>query len=118
MNNFHSRKYLKAYRKDLRNNMTWSEMRLWSCLRNRKLKGKKFRRQHSIGNYIVDFFCFEEHLAIEVDGTSHDNPSVERYDVERDLYLNKQGIKVIRINAMDVKDNLEGVLQEIEEVLG
>jgi len=53
----HNRKYLKQFRQDLRNEMTFSEARLWSCLKGKQLEGRKFRRQHSIGNYIVDFFC-------------------------------------------------------------
>lgn len=95
--------------------MTFSEARLWSCLKGKQLKGRKFRRQHSIGNYIVDFFCYSENLVIEVDGTSHDNYPAEKYDIERDRFLKQNGFKVLRINAIEIKDNLDGVLQEIVE---
>lgn len=109
----HSRKYLKIYRKELRNNMTHSEARLWSCLKNKQLNGRRFRRQHSIGNYIVDFFCFSEKLVIEVDGDSHNDPSSVQYDESRDNFLLHQGFKVIRIPAIDIKNNIESVLEEI-----
>jgi very-short-patch-repair endonuclease len=109
----HNRKYLEKYRKELRNNMTFSEARLWSCLKNKQLKGRRFRRQHSIGNYIVDFFCFSEKLAIEVDGTAHDNPTSEQLDIRKDQFLKENSFKVIRIPAIDIRDNLEEVLEEI-----
>ena len=109
----HNRKYLKDYRKELRNNMTFSEARLWSCLKKKQLQGRKFRRQHSIGNYIVDFFCFSEGLIIEVDGSSHDNYSSEMDDIERDEFLKEKGFRILRIDAKNIENNLKGVLQEI-----
>lgn len=109
----HSREYLKKYRKELRNNMTYSEARLWSCLKNRQLKGRRFRRQHSIGNYIVDFFCYSEKLIVEVDGTSHDEAMSEENDKTRDKFLSDQGFRILRIRAIDIKDNLERVLEYI-----
>lgn len=72
-NEIHNRKYLKQRRKDLRNNATISEKRLWIALKKSQLKGRKFRRQHSIENYIVDFYCPSEKLIIEVDGNMHNN---------------------------------------------
>jgi len=113
--NLHSRNYLKKYRKDLRNNMTFSEARLWSCLKNKQLQGRKFRRQHSIGNYIVDFFCFSENLIIEVDGSSHENYASEMLDIERDNFLMKEGFKIVRCDAKEIEFNLDGVLEEIAE---
>ena len=95
--------------------MTFSEARLWACLKNKQLDGRRFRRQHSIGNYIVDFFCYSENLIIEVDGASHDNYASEMADEKRDHYLNEKGYKILRFDAIDIKDNLDGVLQEIEE---
>ena len=115
--NLHNRKYLKSYRKDLRNNLTFSEARLWSCLKNKQIEGRKFRRQHSIGNYIVDFFCFSEELIIEVDGSSHDNYISEMYDIERDKFLRHEGFRILRFQAKDIEHNLDGVLQEIKENL-
>ena len=95
--------------------MTFSEARLWSCLKRKQLKGRKFRRQHSIGNYIVDFFCYSENLVIEVDGTSHDDYSSEMYDIERDNCLKEKGFRILRFDAIDIKDNLDAVLGEIVE---
>jgi len=89
--------------------MTDSEARLWSCLRRKQLLGRRFRRQHSIGNYIVDFFCYSESLIIEVDGTSHENYATELADKERDLFLNHKGFRVLRFDAIDIKDNLDAV---------
>ncbi|MEL6536768.1 MAG: DUF559 domain-containing protein, partial [Bacteroidota bacterium] len=68
----HNRKYLKERRQALRNNLTSAEATLWIFLKGRQLEGKKFRRQPSIGNYIVDFYCPEEQLVIELDGGLHD----------------------------------------------
>lgn len=73
MSKLHNRKHLKDFRKELRNNSTKAESRLWKVLRKRQLEGRKFRRQHSIGNYIVDFYCPEEKLIVELDGAIHCN---------------------------------------------
>jgi very-short-patch-repair endonuclease len=67
----HNRVELKPFRKKLRNNSTSAEATLWTYLKNRQLEGRKFRRQHSIGNYIADFYCPEEQLVIELDGEGH-----------------------------------------------
>jgi len=88
---------------------------LWACIRRKQLLGRKFRRQHSIDNYIVDFFCFSENLIIEVDGTSHKDYSIEQRDIERDEYLKQKGFKILRFNAIDIKDNIDSVLQDIIE---
>ncbi len=66
-NEFFNRKHLKAYRKELRNNATKAECYLWKALKGKNLDGKKFRRQHSIGNYIADFYCASEKLIVELD---------------------------------------------------
>ncbi|HSP10990.1 MAG TPA: DUF559 domain-containing protein [Salegentibacter sp.] len=69
----HTRKELKEYRRVLRTKMTPAEAFLWTCLKARKLEGKRFTRQHSIGNYIVDFYCASDKLIIELDGEVHFN---------------------------------------------
>lgn len=109
----HNRKYLNSTRRDLRNHMMLSEARLWDCLKEKQLEGRKFRRQHSIGNYVVDFYCPSEKLIVEVDGKSHDNIGTESADLERDKKLNAMGFRVLRIPAVDVRDNIAGVLMEI-----
>jgi len=103
----------KQFRKRLRNSATPQETVLWSRLRSKQL-GYKFRRQHSIGKYIVDFYCLEKRLIIELDGSQHID---SEYDKERDKYLNSLGFKVLRFWDNDVDNNLEGVLLKILENL-
>jgi very-short-patch-repair endonuclease len=109
----HNRTYLKENRRALRSNLTPAEAELWKHLRNSQLGGHKFRRQHSISNYIVDFYCPSEKLAIELDGQVHSNSVAEYFDHERDQALNELGIKVLRFENKEVFDHLNAVLQEI-----
>jgi very-short-patch-repair endonuclease len=109
----HNRKYLKEYRRELRNNLTPAEAELWKYMRNSQLEGRKFRRQHSISNYILDYYCPSEKLAIELDGQVHQHYAAEQSDIERDQNLQRWGIKVLRFENKDVFDNLDAVLQEI-----
>ena len=83
-----------------------------------KLDGRKFRRQHSVGNYILDFYCPAERLAVELDGQVHRNDAAELYDYERRLFLNYYGIKVIRFENFLVFDELEYVLDRIKSFFG
>lgn len=114
-NDIHNRKYLKLYRKDLRNNLTISEARLWKALQKKQLDGRKFRRQHSIEDFIVDFYCPAEKLAIELDGSVHDNMVNGTYDDERAERLNELGIKVLRFANQEIKDCLDQVLELIKQ---
>ena len=109
----HNRKYLKKNRKALRSNLTPAEAELWNYLKDGQLSGRKFRRQHSIGNYILDFYCPSEKLAIELDGQVHRHIVAEQVDVERDKALQELGIIVIRFENKEVFQNIEAVLQEI-----
>src|SRR3989442_15358973 len=86
----------KAFRKDLRNSLTAAEAVLWKSLQRRQLLGKKFRRQVSIDRYIVDFYCAECQLVVELDGASHFSITIDEYEQERTRFLEKQGLKVIR----------------------
>ena len=70
----HNRKYLEKFRKKLRSNLTPAEAVLWSSLQRKQLEGRKFRRQHSIGNYIADFYCPSERIVVELDGAGHFTP--------------------------------------------
>lgn len=99
--------------KALRSDQTPAEIKLWYILRNRYLNGYKFRRQHPIGKFIVDFYCVQFKLIIEVDGDSHADK--EDYDRKRTLWLEKQGYRVIRFTDGDVHENLEGVAMVIIE---
>ncbi|MGM0582735.1 MAG: endonuclease domain-containing protein [Bacteroidota bacterium] len=109
----HNRPELKANRKDLRNNSTSAEAFLWNYLKGKQLKGRKFRRQFSVGSYILDFYCPAEKLCIELDGANHFTSAGYEYDEERTAYLNNFGIKVIRFENKTVFDATENVLETI-----
>lgn len=109
----HNRPTLKKYRKNLRKNLTPAEAFLWKFLQGKKLGGRKFRRQHSIDNYIVDFYCASEKLIIELDGQVHFNPVAQQKDLQRTEYLENRGFTVIRFENKMVFDHLSSVLQEI-----
>ena len=95
----------------LRKHQTPAERKLWSALRNRQIENIKFRRQHPIGKYIVDFYCDSQKLVIEIDGETH----VERreYDQERTKYLQLHKYRVIRFTNSEVLQNLEQVVLQI-----
>lgn len=98
---------------ELRQPQTPAEQKLWSCLRNRQLNGLKFRRQHPIGKFIIDFYCAEAKLCIEVDGDSHAE-QIE-YDQARTEYLNERGYTVMRFTNRAVFNQCEAVLQRIAD---
>ena len=111
----HNHKYLEQNRKLLRNNSTSAEAFLWKHLSKKQLEGRKFRRQHSIDNYIVDFFCPSERLIIELDGETHNNPIAQEKDGIRDEFFRNLGYTVLRFENRMVFDNLSSVLQKILE---
>ena len=113
MKNIHNRKYLEERRKELRKNLTSAEATLWKSLQNKQLDGRKFRRQHSIENYIVDFYCPSEKLIIELDGAIHLDFAQQNYDFERTQNLENLGFKVLRFENKLVFESLEYVLNEI-----
>jgi very-short-patch-repair endonuclease len=96
-----------------RKTSTRHEKRLWWHLRDRKLGGLKFRRQVPIGHKIVDFFCWEAQLAIELDGSGHTRRLSELSDLDRAIDLHEKGIRVIRFFNEEVDTNLDGVLNAI-----
>src|SRR5438105_2922126 len=99
-------------RKQLRENLTPAEALLWTNLKKSQLEGKKFRRQHSIGPYIVDFFCPECRLAVELDGDAHMTESGAEADERRTKFLKHFNVRVIRFENKEVFDNLEGVIAQ------
>ncbi len=107
-------KDLKEYRKSLRNNMTPAEAALWRVLKGHGCGGLKFRRQQSLGKYILDFYCPSLQLCIELDGSSHDYKY--EYDEQRTTFLNAQGIKVLRFSNEQVWHDMNGVIAEILRV--
>lgn len=112
MPEIHNRKALEQFRKDLRNNLTSAEATLWKYLKGCQL-GKKFRRQHSVGNYIEDFYCATERIAVELDGAHHYTEDGIKYDEIRTRYLNSLNIKVLRFENARVFQELQKVLEEI-----
>ena len=106
---------LKERARELRNNSTLSEVLLWNELKNGKIKGKDFHRQKPIMDYIVDFFCPELGMAIEIDGGSHDNENACRNDRERQKKIEELKIQFLRFNDLDVRRNMTGVLKVIEQ---
>ena len=105
--------YSSPFAKNLRQNQNWAEKRLWKELRGRKVAGFKFRRQHSIGPYILDFYCPEAHYAVEVDGDTHGTPERQQKDSERDAYFDKRGILTKRVWNSQLRENIEGILMAI-----
>jgi len=103
---------LKELAKELRKNMTLSEVLLWNELKQKKMSGYDFDRQRPIDNYIVDFFCKELCLAIEIDGDTH----IFRYDYdgERQLRLERLGVHFLRFDDIEVKKSMSNVLRVIE----
>jgi very-short-patch-repair endonuclease len=99
--------------RDMRHEPSKAENTLWQVLRNRQINGLKFRRQHVLGDYILDFYCIEKNLIIEVDGDSHAE-QVE-YDNQRTVWLESQGCRVIRFTNFDVLENLSSVVEAIQE---
>ncbi len=106
-----------ARARQLRRNATDAESLLWQLLRNRQLDGWKFRRQHPVGPYILDFYCHEAGLAVELDGSQHAEPAQAGYDAERTQALETGGIRVLRFWNNEVLKNTNAVLQEIWNVL-
>jgi very-short-patch-repair endonuclease len=105
----------KRRARNLRQNMTETETRLWQALRGRRFEGFKFRRQRAIGPYFADFVCLEKGIVIELDGGQHAEHM--EYDRERDAYLRRAGYEVLRFWNSDVTENLDGVLQAIDIAL-
>src|SRR5262245_18516310 len=104
---------LMERRRDLRANMPRAEAIMWNVLKSRQLVGCKFRRQYSVGPYVVDFYTTEVRIAIELDGESHFEPGQYERDQERDSYLESFGIRVVRIMNDEVFENIDNVLAMI-----
>ena len=107
--------YLVDLAKQLRKNMTLSEVLLWKQLKNKQMLGFDFDRQKPLDHFIVDFYCKDLQLAIEIDGTSHDGDEQFKLDNERQNTLELLGVHFLRFDDKDVKRNMTGVLFVIEE---
>jgi very-short-patch-repair endonuclease len=103
----------KDKRQSLRNNMPPAEKLIWARLRGRQVEGCKFRRQYSIGAFVVDFYVPKLKLAIEIDGSSHDGEAAQVYDAERQAFLESKGTKFLRFTNQQVYEELDAVIESI-----
>ena len=114
----HNQLQQKELRRELRTHGTIAEATLWQMLKSRQIEGFKFRRQFGIGPYILDFYCPELRLCIELDGQPHFTPEGYEYDLHRTEYLNRfHGIQVMRFENKDVFCYPENVLSEIRHMI-
>ena len=114
----HVHPVILARARELRRPLTPAEAKLWQRLRRKQLYGLKFRRQHPIFRFIVDFFCNQNKLVVEVDGAHHAEPEQQAYDEARTEWLEQHRYRVIRFTNREVMSNIEGVLQEIARQCG
>ena len=106
-----------ARSRSLRRNATDAERRLWALLRDRQLFGARFRRQHPVGRYILDFYCPERELVVEVDGGQHYSGEEAARDLARTAYLEGLGLRVLRFTNSEVLQEIDSVVTAIVEVL-
>ena len=109
----HNRSHLLFFRKKLRNSGTSAEAELWKHISNKKLEGRKFRRQHSVGNYILDFYCPSEKLDIDLDGEDHYWQEGIEKDLKKEMVLKGHSIRVLRFENKWVFQDVEYVLRTI-----
>jgi len=110
--------HLRTFRTELRSKLTPAEAAFWTIVKDSQLDGRKFRRQHSVGRYILDFYCPSERLGIELDGPIHRNHSAIEYDRERDLFLEHFGIKVLRFENKWVFEERDMMMNHILQYFG
>ncbi len=113
--NFGAKREIFENAKELRQNQTEAEKVLWGNLRSRRCRGLKFRRQHPVKEFILDFYCHEYLLGIEVDGSVHENELAKEYDLNRTAELESLGITILRFKNEDVLNDTAKVLAEIED---
>jgi type I restriction enzyme R subunit len=104
---------LKEFARELRETQTSAEALLWELIRNRRLLGFKFRRQHQFGDYVADFYCHEAQLVIECDGSVHYSNEQWHHDQIRDAHMIAQGLRVLRVTNEQILSETEKVLDEI-----
>ena len=109
----HSLPHVGEFRKELRKSLTPAEATFWKIVKSSKFEGRKFVRQHSVGNYILDFYCPSEKLAVELDGSRHFSSLGAMEDRERTAYLESKGIRVVRFENREVFEETEWMLDVI-----
>src|SRR5690606_33966567 len=105
---------LKQLARNLRNNSTQSEIRLWECLKGKQMLGYDFHRQKPLLSFIADFYCYELELVIELDGYSHQFDEVIQNDKKKQMELEELGLKIIRFDDSEVMNEIDNVLAAIE----
>ncbi len=115
MGTTYNRTSQKQTRQRLRTDMTRADKTLWISMKRRRILGYKFRRQHGIKEYVVDFYCPELKLAIEADGDSHDTPDAKRCDARRQRSIEKEGVRFLRFADDEILGSPGKVIQHIEE---
>lgn len=108
---------LRQSARELRKNMTDAERKLWKHIRRKQIEGLQFYRQRPVGNYIVDFYCPDAGVVIEVDGGQHYTGKENEADKKRDDFMNSVGLDVLRFSNIEVLQNIEGVVDHILEYL-
>jgi very-short-patch-repair endonuclease len=103
--------------RQLRKRETWAEKLMWRWLRDRRFSGYKFRRQHPLGSYCLDFFCEEAELNVELDGSQHGFPDQRKHDEEREKFLQSHGIMTLRFWNSHLRRNAQGVRDTIFQAL-
>ncbi len=117
MPHVYMRKDIQHTRSALRKRMTAPELVFWTAVRARKLNGYKFRRQYSVGRYVVDFYCAEKRIGIEIDGDSHFTEDQKKYDEVRKEFISELGIQLLRYTNEEIMKNLSGVLEDVSNHL-
>ena len=112
----HNISKLSDRRKELRKNQTPQEEKLWWYLKDKRL-GTKFRRQHSVSGYILDLYCKDKRLIIEIDGGVHQNKEAQEYDLVRDKFFVELGYEVLRFSNNDIEQNIKEVINKIKSKL-
>ncbi len=107
----------KQKRQQLRNMIPDCEIIVWSQLKGKQFFGHKFRRQCSIGRYVVDFYCPRQKLVIEIDGDSHFTDEAKKYDKVREEYIKALGLRIIRFTNHEIRTQLPNVLEAIRQAL-
>jgi very-short-patch-repair endonuclease len=113
MTEHYNKSVLTQWRKALRKNLSKAEAIMWNHLSRRQMSGYKFRRQHSVDQYVLDFYCPELKLAIEIDGDSHFMPGAQEQDKTRQEHIEAFGIRFLRFTNEDVCKNVDGVCQTV-----
>jgi len=117
MTKLYNLEILKSRRRVLRRNPPSPEIIVWNTVRNRQIDGCKFKRQYSVGRFVIDFSVPNLKLAVEIDGDTHYKESEQEKDRHRQQYLEKLGIKFLRFTNQDINENLNGVVERIREYI-